>query len=100
MNQARARRERDPALSQRLSMSRSRRIVDYLVQDLTRRKLKNRLEALRGRSAPEGLIEVREQVLQVFDPHADPDQVVVDAEFPAGFGRDARMGHDRRMLDQ
>ncbi len=48
----------------------------------------------------EGLIEIGDQVVDVFDPHAHANQPIVDTEVRAYICGHTRVGHDGRMLDE
>ena len=46
------------------------------------------------------LLEVTDQIVGIFNPDRDPDERIADPELGARLGRDGRMRHDRRMLDE
>src|SRR2546422_9188954 len=48
----------------------------------------------------QGLVEVRNQVFHVFDPDGKPHQAVREAHLALQLGRDAGVGHRRRMADE
>ena len=44
--------------------------------------------------------QIRPKIVEIFDPHAQPHQRVIDASLQANCRRYARMRHRRRMTDE